>query len=305
MRLGLLLTTLASTLIAQAPTAEITGTINDSTGSPIPGALVTLTNPAINQSRNVRTNDSGLYVFPTLTPALYNLKVEASGFGTQVRNDLELQIGQIARLDFTMSVGTVSEVIEVKGGAPVLETETANLGAVVENRRIIELPLNGRNYLQLVALIPGATTNARPPTVAQLRMGGARSDFTVSVSGQRLAFNRYTLDGIENTDVNFASYLLLPSIDALQEFKVESGLFQAEFGRLVPARSMYPRAAAPTSSMAFCLNFSVTPNLTLRTSLILQPGPSRLSSATNSASPPAGLSSYRNSSTAKTSSSSW
>ena len=231
MRLGLLFTILASTLIAQAPTAEITGTINDSTGSPMPGALVTLTNPAINQSRTMRTNDSGLYVFPTLPPALYNLKVEASGFGTQVRNGLELQIGQIARLDFNMSVGSVSEVIEVKGGAPVLETETANIGAVVENRRIVELPLNGRNYLQLVSLIPGATTNARPPGVAQLRMGGARSDFTVSVSGQRLAFNRYTLDGIENTDVNFASYLLLPSIDALQEFKVESGLFQAEFGR--------------------------------------------------------------------------
>src|SRR3954463_14884224 len=114
MRLGLLLTILGSTLIAQAPTAGITGTINDSTGSPIPGALVTLTNPATNQSRNVRTNDSGLYVFPTLPPALYNLKAEASGFGTQVRNSLELQIGQIARLDFTLSVGSVSEVVEVK-----------------------------------------------------------------------------------------------------------------------------------------------------------------------------------------------
>ncbi len=218
-------------VLAQAPTAEITGTIADSSGAPISGAAVTVTNPATNQTRATKTTDAGIYVFPTLPPGVYNLKAESSGFSSQVRNGLELQVGQVARLDFSLTVGSVSEVVEVRGGAPVLETETANIGAVVENRRIVELPLNGRNYLQLVSLIPGATTNARPPGVAQLRMGGARSDFTVSVSGQRLAFNRYTLDGIENTDVNFASYLLLPSIDALQEFKVESGVFQAEFGR--------------------------------------------------------------------------
>ena len=232
MRKAAFVSLLACALVrAQAPTAEFTGTITDSTGAAISGALVTLTNPSTNQQRSVRSNDVGIYVFPTLPPGAYNLKAEASGFSSQVRNAVELQVGQVARLDFNLNVGNVSEVIEVTGGAPVLETETANIGAVVENRRIVELPLNGRNYLQLVSLIPGATTNARPPGVAQLRMGGARSDFTVSVSGQRLAFNRYTLDGIENTDVNFASYLVLPSIDALQEFKVESGIFQAEFGR--------------------------------------------------------------------------
>jgi hypothetical protein len=234
MRFALLLTIVllnTTALFAQAPTAEITGTITDPSGAPVPGALVTLTNPATNQARTIHTNEAGAYLFPTLPPAVYNLKAESTGFGSQVRNGLELQIGQIARLDFALNLGSVSEVVEVSGGAPVLETETANIGAVIENRRIVELPLNGRNYLQLVSLIPGATTNARPPGVAQLRMGGARSDFTVSVSGQRLAFNRYTLDGIENTDVNFSSYLLLPSIDALQEFKVESGIFQAEFGR--------------------------------------------------------------------------
>ena len=217
--------------LAQAPTAEITGTITDQSGAPISGAVVTVTNPATNQTRSTKANDAGSYVFPTLAPGTYNLRTESSGFSSQVRNAVAIQVGQVARLDFALSVGSVSEVVEVRGGAPVLETETANIGAVVENRRIVELPLNGRNYLQLVSLIPGATTNARPPAVAQLRMGGARSDFTVSISGQRLAFNRYTLDGIENTDVNFASYLLLPSIDALQEFKVESGVFQAEFGR--------------------------------------------------------------------------
>jgi hypothetical protein len=215
----------------QAPTGEITGAITDPTGAAVAGATVTLTHPATNMQRSVMSNEAGIFALPALPPGSYDLRVEKPGFTTPVRTGIELQVGQVARLDFGLKVGNVSEVIEVTGGAPLLDTETSGLGTVVENRRIVDLPLNGRNYLQLASLIPGATTNARPSVVAQIRMGGARSDFTLSVSGQRIAFNHYTLDGIENTDVNFAAYYLLPSIDALQEFKVESGLFGAEFGR--------------------------------------------------------------------------
>lgn len=221
----------ATALWGQAPTGQITGAVSDSTGAAVAGATLTLVQSTMNVTRVSKSTTAGVYAFPALPPGLYNLKVEATGFATEVRNGIELQVGQVAGLDFVLKVGSVAEVIEVSGGAPVLETETASIGTVVENRRILELPLNGRNYLQLVSLIPGATTNSRPTVVAQIRQGGTRSDFTVSVSGQRLAFNRYTLDGIENTDINFAGYLLAPSIDALQEFKVESGVFQAEFGR--------------------------------------------------------------------------
>ena len=227
----LLLTMSSLAVFAQAPTAEITGSVTDPTGAAVIGSKITLTRPSNNLRRSVTSNDAGIYGFPALAPGVYDLRVEAPGFSSEVRNGVELQVGQVARLDFPLKVGNVSEVIEVAGGAPVLETDTASLGAVIENRRIVELPLNGRNYLQLVSLTPGATTNSPASSVAQLRMGGARTSFTVSVSGQRIAFNRYTLDGIENTDVNFASYLVLPSIDALQEFKVESGVFGAEYGR--------------------------------------------------------------------------
>src|SRR5205814_1926961 len=130
-----------------------------------------------------------------------------------------------------LQLGNVSEVVEVTGGAPVLQTETTDIGTVIENRRIEDLPLNGRNYLQLTSLIPGVTTYGPPAAQGQGRMGGSRNDFTLNVAGQRLSYNHYTLDGVENTDPNFNTYLLLPSLDALQEFKVESGQFQAEYGR--------------------------------------------------------------------------
>jgi hypothetical protein len=170
---------------------------------------------------------------PALLPGVYEIKVERNGFTTHRRTDVELQTGQVAKLDFTLQVGNVSEVVEVAAGAPVLETETTTVGAVIENKRIVELPLNGRNYLQLASLIPGATTYGPASSQGQQRMGGARNSFALNVSGQRVHFNHYTLDGIENTDPNFNTYLFLPSIDALQEFKVEAGTFQAEHGRAI------------------------------------------------------------------------
>jgi Carboxypeptidase regulatory-like domain len=216
---------------AQAPTGAITGTVADPTGAVVTGAVVTVTNPSTNTQRIVSTNSSGIYDVPALMPGTYNLKIEMKGFTTQVRNDIELQVAQVARIDVTLQLGNVSEVVEVTGGAPVLQTETTDIGTVVENRRIEDLPLNGRNYLQLTSLIPGATTNGPPAAQGQGRMGGSRNDFTLNVAGQRLSYNHYTLDGVENTDPNFNTYLLLPSLDALQEFKVESGQFQAEYGR--------------------------------------------------------------------------
>src|SRR5216683_1336245 len=220
-------------LWAQAPTGDITGEITDATGAAIRGATVTVTNPATNTTRTAISNDSGAYNFPALPPGIYSVRVEMKGFSSQVRNNVDLQVGQVARLDFPMQVGNVSEVVEVAGQAPVLETDTTAVGTVIENRRIVDLPLNGRNYLQLVSLIPGATTNGPASSQGQGRMGGTRNEFAVNISGQRVHFNHYTLDGLENTDPNFNTYLLLPSIDALQEFKVESGIFQAEYGRAI------------------------------------------------------------------------
>src|SRR5256885_1226062 len=103
-------------------------------------------------------------------------------------------------------------------------------GTVIENRRIVDLPLNGRNYLQLVTLSPNVTTEGGAGGASGLQ-GGARSNTSLSIAGQRLEYNRYTLDGVENTDPNFNSYIIQPSVDALQEFKVQTGIYSAEFGR--------------------------------------------------------------------------
>lgn len=219
--------------LAQGPTAEISGTAQDPSGAIVSGAVVTVTNPATNLQRTSTTNSSGVYSIPALPPGLYNMKVEMAGFSAQTRNGVELQVGQVARIDFTLQVGNVNETVNVTGGAPVLDTETTSVGTVIENKRIVELPINGRNYLQLASLIPGTTTVGPASSQGQQRMGGARNSFAMNVAGQRVHFNHYALDGMENTDPNFNTYLFLPSIDALQEFKVESGVFGAEYGRAI------------------------------------------------------------------------
>jgi len=222
---------LATPCQPQITTAEITGTVTDAAAGVIAGATITVTNAATNAQRRVVSSETGSYNIPALPPGVYTIRVEKPGFSAHVRPDVILQVAQVARIDARLEVGNVTEVVEVKGGSPLLETDSTGLGTVIENQRILDLPLNGRNYLQLAALAPGATTAARPSFVAGLRQGGTRSQFSLSVSGQRLFFNRYLLDGLENTSPNWQSYIFLPSLDALLEFKVESGITPAEYGK--------------------------------------------------------------------------
>ena len=137
---------------------------------------------------------------------------------------------QVARADFRVEAGAVNESIEVTGGAALLATEDSTVGQVIDNKRIVELPLNGRSYLQLAALTPGVNINASPSAGATDFQGGHRARQQITINGQRGQFNHYTLDGIENTDPNFNTYILLPSVDALQEFKVQSATYPAEYG---------------------------------------------------------------------------
>jgi hypothetical protein len=217
----------------QTPSGEISGTVSDSSGSVMPGVRVTLTNAATNAIRLTQTNESGLYVFPAVPPGTYNLKVELEGFSSAEQTNINVQVGSANRFPFTLAIGQLSDVVSVVADTPVIQTQNASIGTVIENRSIVELPLNGRNYLQLASLIPGATTNGPASAQGQQRMGGQRNSFSLNVSGQRIHYNHYSLDGVENTDLNFNSYMLLPSVDALEEFKVESGIFGAEFGRAV------------------------------------------------------------------------
>lgn len=209
---------------------DISGEVTDRSGSVIPGATVTLTNLATGATRTTTTNDAGLYRFPSLTPSRYDVRVEAPGFRAMRRTDIELQVQQSARVDFTLQVGDVTEVVEVVADAAMVSTD-ATVGAVIEQKRIVDLPLNGRNFLQLVSLSPNVSFGFASPGQAAGRQGGTRAQQNISVSGMRGTFNYYTLDGLANTDINFNLYVLLPSVDALQEFKVQSGIYPAEFGR--------------------------------------------------------------------------
>src|SRR5215208_5978941 len=207
---------------AQTPSGEISGVVTDPSGAPMPGVTIPLTNQSTNAVRELQTNESGLYVMPAIQPGVYTLKATLSGFRTLERKDITVQVGSASRIPLTLEVGQLTEVVEITGGAPLLQSSNSAVGTVIENRAIVELPLNGRNYLQLASLMPGATANGPSSSQGKQRMGG-----------QRIHYNHYSLDGIENTDLNFNSYLLLPSVDALQEFNVVAGLFDAEYGRAI------------------------------------------------------------------------
>src|SRR6266404_2388858 len=224
----LLLTALAA--IGQT-FGSIGGEIRDASGAVVAGATVTVVNVGTNASRTAEANEAGVYFLPSLPPGIYTVKVEKSGFKTAIRNQVELQVQLAARVDFDLQVGQVNESVEVSADAALLVTDNGTVGTVIENRRIVELPLNGRSYLQLVSLAPNVSTGFAGQGQATARQGGIRAGQTIAVGGQRTNFNHYTLDGVENTDPNFNTFVVLPSIDALQEFKVQTGIYPAEFGR--------------------------------------------------------------------------
>jgi Carboxypeptidase regulatory-like domain len=226
---GLTWLLLSAPSIAQT-LGTITGEVKDASGGLIPGVTVTVVNKATNATRTTTSNEVGLFEFPALPPGNYIVKSELEGFKTSTR-EVELQVQQTIRVNFALELGTISETAMVTGVSPLVETSNATIGTVIENRRIVELPLNGRNYLQLIALSPNVSAEFAGAGQAGTRQGGTRSNQQLSISGQRREFNYYTLDGVDNTDVNFNTYIFLPSVDALEEFKVQTGVYSAEFGR--------------------------------------------------------------------------
>lgn len=217
--------------VSAQTSGEITGQITDPSGAAVAGATVTVTSTATNSARKVVTNSDGIFAFPSLLPGVYNVRVEQQGFKSAQRTNITLEVQQTARLDVTMEIGQVGETVEITSAGALLNAENTTIGTVIENKRIVDLPLNGRNFLQLVATAPNVSFGFAQAGQAGSRQGGTRANQQISVAGQRSYFNRFTIDGVENTDVNFNTPIILPSIDAIQEFKVQTGVFPAEFGR--------------------------------------------------------------------------
>ena len=221
---------LAGLTLSGQTVGEITGQVGDPSGAGVPNSVLTLTNTTTNAVRQATSNEQGLYTFPSVPPGIYNIKVEHPGFKTTTSNNVEVQVQQTVRLDLTLQVGQVSESVEVSAAADLLQAENATVGTVVETQSITQLPLNGREYLNLVALSSNANTLSPAAGQANSRQGGDRANQAISTGGNRIFFDYYTLDGVNNTDFDFNTYIVLPSIDAIQEFKVQTGVYPAEFG---------------------------------------------------------------------------
>ena len=219
---------------AQA-TATLNGVVRDSSGAVIPQATVTLQNTDTGTERESLTNESGLYVFVSVPPGEYVLKVAKVGFtGRRLRTatqaGLHVLVNQASTQDFTLGVGSTQQAVTVEASAVGLETANATLGTVVESKQVTDLPLNGRNFTQLLAISPGVS----PVSVAQ-NSGGAQaapigSFVFPAVSGQSNRSNYFLLDGIDDTDQVFTTYAVAPILDDIQEFKVQSHSDEAQFG---------------------------------------------------------------------------
>lgn len=225
MRSSLLLLLLP--ILSFAQTAEINGRVTDPSGATVPGVSVTVTSLETGQSRIVATNDAGLYFHPLLQPGTYQLKLDRQGFKTLVRSGIRLETGQSARIDLAMEVGAVSESIEVTSEAPLVSLNDSTVGRVMEHVRVSSLPLNGRNALSLVTLTPNVRFHASSPSGFADR-GSTLAVF--SVNGSPAGANNVTLDGTTNLNSRLGDINVNPGVDAVEEFKVQSGAMSAEHG---------------------------------------------------------------------------
>jgi hypothetical protein len=216
---------------SQSTTQLIQGLITDSTGSAVAGATVTATNQGTNVATTVTSNETGNYTFPLLPVGDYTVRCEKQGFRAGLVKNLRLETAAQVRQDFKLDVGSVTESIEVVANAVSLQTENATVGAVIENRRIIELPLNGRNMQSLAVLVPGVQYGER--TGRGDGSGGfpiPGQGFSVSANGQRETNQVASLDGVDAKDPRIHIMNFVPSIEAIEEFKIQTNAYTAEYG---------------------------------------------------------------------------
>lgn len=209
---------------AQATEGVILGTVRDATGASVPGVRITVTNLNTGLSRTVRTNEVGDYVVPNLPIGRYKVEAEMEGFKKSAVTDIVLTINERVRVDLTLEVGAITEAVTIVSEAPLVRTDSAEIGQVIDQQKIVDLPLNGRNFLQLAQLIPGVTPGQ--PNDRRAVMSG----MAINAIGSRTEGNYYMLDGISNMETFISTFNIVPSIDAIQEFKVQTSQYSAEFG---------------------------------------------------------------------------
>jgi hypothetical protein len=230
---GVLLLLSSGGAIAQVTTADLVGTIRDSSGAVVPGVKVTLTNQATGVSRSATTGDEGNYIFTSLQPGIYTLAAEATGFTRVERTGVQLQVNQRAQVDLALEVGR-GETVVIEGTAPLLESQSSVLGSVIQEKQVQELPLNGRNFVQLATLsagVSGAGSGMRGTIMSGTRPDDLRPGTELFVNGNRENANNYLYDGIDNNTRLTLVIVMRPNVEAIKEFKVQTNLFSAEQGR--------------------------------------------------------------------------
>src|SRR5215471_11474907 len=220
---------------AQTATGEVNGTVPDPNGSAVPGAVVTLVDQATKVSVDAASNQSGYFTFVSLKPATYTLTVEAKGFKKSLTNAFVLGVSETLTRNVALAVGEMSEVVEVSAASDLVQSSSSELGTVINERTVEDLPLNGRNFTQLLTLTPGVT----PVSTSQNKsIGGVEGNVGIpgsgfvdpSFHGMQNRSKLYFFDGIINTNVRGPTYIVIPNIDAVQEFKVVGQDAKAEFG---------------------------------------------------------------------------
>ncbi len=224
--IALLSMLLAAALPAQVQSGRIVGTVLDPNGAVVPAAQVAITATATNQTTSIQTNDSGSYVVTGLNPGMYSVRVTMQGFQTTAVNQVEVVVGQSARVDVTLKLGETSTTVDVTTAAPLLDTESGTLGHVITNKQIVDLPLNGRSFYELARLLPGGALLPGGGNLLRIRANYISGTAISGVAGRQLTFQ---LDGVDVTDHHQGGTSVQTSIDALQEFKVMQSAYSAEY----------------------------------------------------------------------------
>src|ERR1043166_8851588 len=222
----LLLHGLAAVSFAQDVTARVDGQVADPAGAVVTNATVTLTNTKTGEVRTAQSNDSGQYTLTLIPPGTYDLSVKAQGFKEYLSKGLELSVNDRKTINIPLETGAVSESVTVTAEAPLIQT-TPTVGDVVENRRVVELPLNNRHFMQLLTLVPGVSSDG----TSEIGIG-LTNTVNFSINGTRRNAINFLVDGVSNSDVGSSITLLaIPTVDTIQEFRVLTSVPTAEFGK--------------------------------------------------------------------------
>jgi len=217
--------------MAQVTTGTILGTVKDPSGAVVPGVEIVITESSKGISKTYISDAAGAYTAPFLIPGTYDVSAEITGFKKQVQTGVILQVDQKARVDFTLELGSSGETITVESSPPLVRTASSELGEVIEQRAISELPLNGRNFATLVYLSPGITPGQQGENLSGASTFNPRGASNFNALGSQANGNAWLIDGIDNNEYTFNTVIVMPTLESVREFKVLTGTYSAEFGR--------------------------------------------------------------------------